>query len=68
MALSFTLDNDFRRLDWGVPGERMPSLTEQQATIVAVASMASALDNIALQFHNALGPLQEIADRLDRSR
>lgn len=69
----FTLDKDnFNRLDWGNintggGSADQPTLTNEQAQIVAVASIALALDNIALQLHQALGPLQEIADNLQRS-
>ncbi len=48
----FTLDDSFQRLDWGQPGGEKPTLTEQQAMIVAVASIASALENVALQLNN----------------
>src|SRR4030095_7822279 len=50
MAFYFTLEKgDFSRLDWshvardGTP----PELTNEQATIIAIASIASALDNVA---------------------
>jgi len=43
-----------------------PELTNEQATIIAIASIASALDNVALQLHQALGPLREIADHLKK--
>lgn len=62
--MMFTLDDDFGKLDWHVSGGQKPPLTEQQAMIVAVASIGSALENIASQIHNALGPLQEIASAL----
>jgi hypothetical protein len=65
LSFNFFLD-DNHKLSWGTT-ESMPTLTEQQAMIVAVANMASALENIALQVHQALGPLQEIADKHDRA-
>jgi len=43
-----------------------PELTNEQATIIAIASIASALDNVALQLRQALGPLREIADHLKK--
>jgi hypothetical protein len=42
----------------------MPTVTEQQAMVIAVATAARALENIALQLNQALGPLQEIASAL----
>lgn len=57
MSFYFYLDDD-HRLGWGT-SENKPTLTEQQAMIVAVANMASALENIA----QAIGPLQKIAEK-----
>jgi hypothetical protein len=37
MALHFTLDDEFKRLDWGVPDERKPTLTNEEA-MMAVRS------------------------------
>lgn len=65
--MHFTLDDDFKRLDWRQPHGQKPDLNEQQAMVVAVASIASALDEIAFQLNQAMGPLQEIADNLQRS-
>lgn len=59
----FTLDDDHQRLDWVTPGGGKPTLTEQQAMIVAVASIASALENVVLQLHSMTETLQEIADK-----
>jgi hypothetical protein len=56
MAFYFTLaKGDFSRLDWGHVARdgTPPELTNEQATI-------------ALQLHQALGPLREIADRLKK--
>jgi hypothetical protein len=63
MALHFTLDNDFERLNWGSDIAK-PTGTEQQAMVIAVATAARALENIALQLNQTLGPLQEIASAL----
>jgi hypothetical protein len=61
MPFYFYLDDD-HKLGWGTT-ESKPTLTEQQAMIVAVANMATALENIGLQIHQAIDPLQEIADK-----
>jgi hypothetical protein len=61
MSLNFYLDDDLK-LGWSTT-ENKPTITEQQAMIVAVASIAAALENIGLQIHRALDPLQEIADK-----
>ena len=61
MSLNFYLDDDLK-LGWSTT-ENKPTITEQQAMIVAVASIAAALENIGLQIHQALDPLQEIADK-----
>jgi hypothetical protein len=55
MALHFTLDDDFKKLDWGVPDERKPTLTNEEAMIVAVSTVATALENIAFQIHQMIG-------------
>ena len=68
MALHFTLDDEFKRLDWGVPDGRKPTLTNEEAMIVAVSTVATALENIAFQIHQMIGPVQEIADKRDRDR
>jgi hypothetical protein len=66
MPFYFTLEKgDFSRLDWG--HGTPPELTNEQATIIAIASIASALDSVALQLHQAVGPLQEIADHLKKN-
>lgn len=70
MAFHFTLDrNEGNRLSWehATREDAQPQLTEAQATIIAIASIASALDNVAAQIYNTLSPLQEIADNI-RSR
>jgi len=61
MGFYFYLDID-SKLGWGTDMEK-PTLTEQQAMIVAVANMASAMENIAFQINQAIGPMQEIADK-----
>jgi len=51
MAIHFTLDDNFIKLDWGVPDERKTTLTNEEAMIVAVSTVATALENIAFQTH-----------------
>ncbi len=51
MAIHFTLDDNFKKLDWGVPDERKTTLTNEEAMIVAVSTVATALENIAFQTH-----------------
>jgi hypothetical protein len=66
MAIHFTLDDDFKKLDWGVADERKTTLTNEEAMIVAVSTMATALENIAFQIHQMIGPVREIADKRER--
>ncbi len=66
MAIHFTLDDNFKKLDWGVPDERKTTLTNEEAMIVAVSTVATALENIAFQIHQMIGPVQEIADKRKR--
>ena len=65
MSFNFYLDDD-HKLGWSTTTNK-PSLTEQQAMIVAVSNMASALENIASQISQALVPLREIADKHGRT-
>ncbi|HYT06451.1 MAG TPA: hypothetical protein VEL77_02280 [Rugosimonospora sp.] len=66
MAIHFTLDDNFKKLDWGVPDERKTTLTNEEAMIVAVSTVATALENIAFQIHQMIGPVPEIADKRKR--
>jgi hypothetical protein len=68
MAFFFTLDDEFENLEWQQPGGGKPTLTNEQAMVVAVAGATKAMQNIALQLHQALDPLQEIADALKKQR
>jgi hypothetical protein len=65
-ARGATLDDDFKKLDWGVPDERKPTLTNEEAMIIAVSTVATALENIAFQIHQMIGPVQGIADKRER--
>lgn len=71
----FTIKADevsgIERLAWGdittgADSGNPLEITKEQAQIVAISNIANALDNVALQLHQALGPLQEIADNLRR--
>jgi len=50
----------------GVPDERKTTLTNEEAMIVAVSTVATALENIAFQIHQMIGPVPEIADKRKR--
>lgn len=47
----FTLDDSFQQLDWHHSGEK-PTLDKEEAMIVAVASVAKAIEFVGYQIGN----------------
>jgi hypothetical protein len=61
----FFLDKE-QNLKWSDGGEPNPTLGNEQAMIVAVASLASAMQHVADQIYNTMNSLEEIANTLQK--